>query len=220
MPLATLTLVLPTYTTSVPGPFYSASQLDFVSLATLGLYCVFLYVQTVRHRDYFLSDLGGGEDHATAGPGPRQFWESVALLLAALVAVVLLAKGVSGSIEPMVRAAGAPAKTVGLLVAVLVLMPETVAALRAALRNELQKSVNLALGSSLSTIGLTIPAVSLLAVALKQSLELGIDMRLTVLLALTFAVSLAALGGGRTNVLPGFVHLVLFATFVFLIFAP
>jgi Ca2+:H+ antiporter len=218
MPLATLTLVLPTYTTSMAGPFYTTTQLGFVSFVTVALYGVFLYVQTVRHRDYFLSDLGGA-DHATA-PSPRQLWESIALLLVGLVAVVLLAKGVSGSIETMVLAAGAPVEAVGLLVALLVLLPETVAALSAARRNELQKSLNLALGSSLATIGLTIPAVSLLAIALGQPLELGIDNKDTVLLVLTFLVSLVTFGGGRTNILPGFVHLVLFAIFVFLIFVP
>jgi len=219
MPLATLTLILPTYTTSVPGPFYTDTQLGFVGLVTLMLYGVFLYVQTVRHRDYFLSDLGGAsDDHAP--PGPRQFWESVVLLLVGLTAVVLLAKGVAGSLETMVTAVGAPAEAVGLLVALLVLLPETMAALRAARRNELQKSLNLALGSSLATIGLTIPAVSLLAILLHQPLELGIDLHDTVLLVLTFAVSLVTFGGGRTNILPGFVHLVLFAIFVFMIFVP
>jgi Ca2+:H+ antiporter len=220
MPLATLTLVLPTYTISAPGPYYSTSQLVFESLATLALYAVFLYVQTVRHRDYFLSDMGGAsEDHAVAPTG-RQLWESIVLLLIGLTAVVLLAKGVAGSLESMVMAMGAPLDSVGLLVAMLVLLPETVAALRAAVRNELQKSLNLALGSSLATIGLTIPAVSLLAIVLGQPLQLGIGMRDLVLLILTFAVSLVTFGGGRTNILPGFVHLVLFAIFVFLIFVP
>ncbi|MBI2741804.1 MAG: ionic transporter y4hA [Rhodospirillales bacterium] len=219
MPLATLTLILPTWTTSVPGPFYTTSQLAFVSLVTIILYGVFLYVQTVRHRDYFLSDLGGASgDHVP--PGQRQLWESVVLLLGGLVAVVLLAKGVAGSIETAVEAIGAPTEAVGLLVALLVLLPETVAALRAARRNELQKSLNLALGSSLATIGLTIPAVSLLAIALHQPLELGVDMHDTVLLVLTFAVSLVTFGGGRTNILPGFVHLVLFAVFAFMVFVP
>jgi Ca2+:H+ antiporter len=220
MPLATLTLILPTYTISAPGPYYSTSQLIFESLATLALYAVFLYVQTVRHRDYFLSDMGGAsEDHAVAPTG-RQLWESIVLLLIGLTAVVLLAKGVAGSLESMVIAIGAPLDSVGLLVAMLVLLPETVAALRAAVRNELQKSLNLALGSSLATIGLTIPAVSLLAIVLNQPLQLGLGMRDTVLLVLTFAVSLVTFGGGRTNILPGFVHLVLFAIFVFLIFVP
>lgn len=219
MPLATLTLILPTWTTSIPGPFYNTSQLAFVSFVTIILYGVFLYVQTVRHRDYFLSDLGGAsEDHAP--PSQRQLWESVVLLLVGLVAVVLLAKGVSGSIETTVVAIGAPTEAVGLLVALLVLLPETVAALRSARRNELQKSLNLALGSSLATIGLTIPAVALLAIFLKQPLELGVDMHDTVMLVLTFGVSLVTFAGGRTNILPGFVHLVLFAVFVFMVFVP
>jgi Ca2+:H+ antiporter len=220
MPLATLTLVLPTWTTSVPGPYYTSFQLAFVSLVTLVLYGVFLYVQTVRHRDYFLSDLGGPADEHAVLPGPRQLSESIVLLLVGLVAVVLLAKGVSGSIETAVVAIGAPTEAVGLLVALLVLLPETVAALRAARRNELQKSLNLALGSSLATIGLTIPAVAVLAIVLDQRLELGVDMHDTVLLVLTFAVSLVTFGGGRTNILPGFVHLVLFAVFVFMVFVP
>lgn len=218
MPLATLTLVLPTYTTSAPGAFYSPGQLGFVALATLLLYGVFLYVQTVRHRDYFLSDLGDADQSVM--PEPRQVWESVVLLVVGLVAVVLLAKGVAGSIETAVLAIGAPSDAIGLLVALLVLLPETVAALRAAQRNELQKSLNLALGSSLATIGLTIPAVGLLALLIDVPLELGVDMQDTVLLVLTFAVSIVTFGGGRTNILPGFVHLVLFAVFVFLVFVP
>lgn len=221
MPLATLTLILPTYTTSAPGPLYTPMQLGFVALATLVLYGVFLYVQTIRHRDYFLSDSGDGADEVNHGaPDDRKVWESVAQLLVALTAVVLLAKGISGSIEGAVAAIGAPFEVIGLLVALLVLMPETLAAMRSARRNELQKSLNLALGSSLATIGLTIPAVSALAIVLKQPLELGIDLVDTVLLVLTFGVSLVTFGGGRTNILPGFVHLVLFATFVFMIFVP
>ena len=126
----------------------------------------------------------------------------------------------AGSIETAVTAVGAPNEAVGLLVALLVLLPETVAALVRARRNELQKSLNLAFGSSLATIGLTIPAVSMLALLLKVPLELGVDMHDTVLLVLTFAVSIVTFAGGRTNILPGFVHLVLFAIFVFFVFIP
>ena len=219
IPLATITLILPTYTTSIPGPYYTPSQLAFVALATLLLYGVFLYVQTVRHRNYFLSDLISSRDDGAA-PESRQLWESVVMLLIGLLAVVLLAKSVAGSIETVVSAIGAPVEAVGLLVALLVLLPETVAALGAARRNELQKSLNLALGSSLATIGLTIPAVSILALILKAPLELGVDLHDTVLLVLTFAVSMVTFGGGRTNILPGFVHLALFAIFVFLVFVP
>ena len=220
IPLATLTLILPTYTSSVPGPFYTPAQLGFVAMVTLALYAVFLYVQTARHRDYFLADLGGESGEHGAAPGAPQFWQSVVLLLIGLLAVVLLAKGVSGAIETAVAAVGAPNEAIGLVVALLVLLPETLAALGAARRNELQKSLNLALGSSLASIGLTIPAVSMLALLLHVPLELGLDLHDTVLLVLTFAVSLVTFGGGRTNILPGFVHLVLFVVFVFFVFVP
>jgi Ca2+:H+ antiporter len=221
MPLATLALILPNYTTSAAGPFYSATQLTFVSLVTLALYGVFLYVQTVRHRDYFLSDAATSPDEAVSGtPTTRQVWESIVLLVVALAAVVLLAKSFAGSVGSTMEALGAPIGAVGLLVALLVLLPETMAALRAARRNEIQKSLNLALGSSLATIGLTIPAVSILSLIIDRPLALGLELRDSITLMLTFAVSLVTFGGGRTNILPGFVHLVLFANFVFLIFAP
>lgn len=221
MPLATLTLILPSFTTSSPGPFFTSLQLAFVGVATLVLYAVFLYVQTIRHRDYFLSD-PAREAAGTRQPPPssRQVGESVALLLVALAGVVLLAKLLGEPIKEVVRAAGAPIAAVGLLVALLVLSPESMAALRAARQNELQKSLNLALGSSLATIGMTIPAVGTLALLIDRPIALGLDMRESILLALTFAVSLVTFGAGRTNILPGFVHLVLFATYVFLMFAP
>lgn len=220
MPLATLALILPNYTTSAAGPFYTATQLTFDSVVTLVLYGVFLYVQTVRHRDYFLSDDATSGAAAHGAPAMRQVWESVVLLVAALGAVVLLAKTFAGSVGSTMEVLGAPIGAVGLLVALLVLLPETMAALRAARRNELQKSLNLALGSSLATIGLTIPAVSILSVIVDQPLALGLELRDSIMLALTFAVSLVTFGAGRTNILPGFVHLVLFVVFVFLIFAP
>lgn len=221
MPLATLTLILPAFTTSEYGPYYSTRQLAYISLATIALYAVFLYVQTVRHRDYFIP--GPGAETAGAegsAPASREFWSSVALLLLALVAVVLLAKQLGKPITMLVQGLGAPIAAVGLFVAILVLLPESIAAVRAARRNELQKSLNLALGSSLATIGMTIPAVGALSVYLGQPLALGLEPRDGILVMLTFAVSLATFGSGRTNILPGFVHLVMFATFVFLVFAP
>jgi Ca2+:H+ antiporter len=220
MPLATLTLILPNSTTSVPGPYYNTTQLAYVTLATLALYGVFLYVQTVRHRDYFLSDTGKASEHDGAKPTNRDLTISSILLVAALVGVVLLAKHVAETVKVGVQMVGAPLGAIGLLVAVLVLMPESLAAIRAARNNQLQKSLNLALGSSLATIGMTIPAVAIVSVVLATPLGLGLDNRDLVLLLLTFAVSLVTFGGGRTNILPGFVHLVLFATYVFLIFAP
>lgn len=244
MPLATLALILPNYTTSAAGPFYTATQLIFDSVVTLVLYGVFLYVQTVRHRDYFLSDSAVAPNEEAAAPASRhaweflsdpeissgegtrgvptmrEVWESVLLLVAALAAVVLLAKSFAGSVGSTIELLGAPIGAVGLLVALLVLLPETMAALRAARRNELQKSLNLALGSSLATIGLTIPAVSVLSLIVDRPLALGLELRDSIMLVLTFGVSLVTYGAGRTNILPGFVHLVLFVIFVFLIFAP
>lgn len=221
MPLATLTLILPGFTISTPGPFYTTTQLIYISLATLVLYAVFLYVQTVRHSDYFLSDIAADTPAPShVSPSPRDVWESVGLLIVALVAVVLLAKGLGQPIKAIVRAVDAPIGAVGLLVAIIVLMPESISALRSARRNELQKSLNLALGSSLATIGMTIPAVGALSMLLGTPIALGLEQRDIVLVTLTFAISIATFASGRTNILPGFVHLILFATFVFLIFAP
>ncbi len=222
MPLATLTLILPAFTVSEYGPYYSSKQLVYVSIATLVLYAVFLYVQTVRHRDYFLPGPVSGEavaeiDHE---PSSREALYSALMLIVALTAVVLLAKLLGKPITQLVSALGAPFAAVGLFVAMLVLMPESIAALKSARRNELQKSLNLALGSSLASIGMTIPAVGALSIYLGQPLALGLEPRDMVLVVLTFGVSLATFASGRTNILPGFVHLVLFVTFVFLVFAP
>ena len=219
--LVTLTLVLPTFTTTTPGPTYSTGQLVFAGAASLGLYAVFLFVQTIRHREYFLS--AGDDDEAAshaATPSARESWASLALLLLSLVAVVGLAKVLAPFIENAVAAAGAPAALVGVLIALLVLLPETVAAVRAAAANRLQTSLNLALGSGLATIGLTIPAVAVLSVWLDQPLALGLDAKNLVLLVLTFLVGTLTLGTGRTTVLQGAVHIVILAAFVVLTVIP
>lgn len=218
IPLATLALVFPNYTTSTPGPYFTPVQLAFVSVATLLLYAAFLYVQTVRHRDYFLSDSGTGEPVARPGPGTTAL--SVVALLAALAAVVLLAKDFSILTDATLMAAGAPVKAIGVIVAALVLMPETISALRSAARNDIQKSLNLALGSSLSTIGLTIPAVGVLSLALGRPLALGLEPRDIAMLVLVFAVSLVTFGRDRTSILQGFVHLLLFGVFLLFVFVP
>jgi len=176
----------------------------------------------VRHRDYFLpgpvaSEAAAEIDHE---PSSREAVYSALMLMVALTAVVLLAKLLGKPITQLVAALGAPFAAVGLFVAMLVLMPESIAALKSARRNELQKSLNLALGSSLASIGMTIPAVGALSIYLGQPLALGLEPRDMVLVVLTFGVSLATFASGRTNILPGFVHLVLFVTFVFLVFAP
>lgn len=218
--LATLTLVLPTTTTSTAGPTYTPSQLVFAGAMSLVLYAVFVFVQTVRHRDYFLPlDAGGGDAHA-APPAAATAAASTALLLACLVAVVGLAKTLSPAIRDGVEAAGAPEPVVGIVIALLVLLPETWAALRAALRNHMQTSLNLALGSVLATIGLTIPVVAALSIAIDLPLVLGLPAKESVLLGLTLLVSAITLASGRATIMQGAVHLVLFAAFLFLAVVP
>jgi Ca2+:H+ antiporter len=220
--LATLTLVLPTFTTSAPGPFYTPVQLAFAGVASLVLWSVFVFVQTVRHRDYFLVPEDSG-DSATlaAAPTIAAAWASFALLFVTLVAVIALAKVLSPALERGVAAVGAPQAVIGIVIAMLVLAPETWAAVRAARADRLQTSVNLALGSALASIGLTIPAVAVASVLLDMRLQLGLDSgKDLVLLVLTFAVGTITLGTGRTNVLQGAVHLVIFAAFLVLAFAP
>ncbi|HEV7880752.1 ionic transporter y4hA [Bradyrhizobium sp.] len=217
--LATITLILPNYTLTTPGPLYSAGQLGFVSVATIILYGVFLYTQTIRHRDYFIIESDGAGDDA-AHTSNRTLMFSTALLLASLLAVVLLAKKFSLVVDAGAAAIGAPPAFAGILVALLILLPESVAAIAAARKNELQKSINLALGSSLATIGLTIPAVAIAAYALDKTLLLGLDQREVVLLVMTFFISMLTFGTGRTNILFGLVHLLVFAVFVFMVFVP
>ena len=216
--LATITLIMPNYTLTTPGPVYSTSQLGFVSVVTMLLYGVFLYTQTVRHRDYFVADSGTTNDGPPASG--RIIVLSVALLLISLLAVVLLAKKFSQVVDASAALIGAPPAFAGILVALLILLPEGVAAIAAARKNDLQKSVNLALGSSLATIGLTIPAVAVAAYELDKQLVLGLPAQEMVLLALTLLLSLLTLGSGRTNILFGLVHLVVFAVFMFLVFVP
>lgn len=217
--LATLSLVLPLYTTTTPGPQYSIPQLAFAAVASLALYAVFLFVQTVRHRDFFLEPEATGEA-AHAVPTTRAAWLSALLLLTCLVSVVGLAKLISPAVERAMAGLGAPAASVGIVIAMLVLLPEATAAIRAALANRLQTSLNLALGSALSSIGLTIPAVAVAATLLGMPLTLGLDPKEEALLAVTFLVSLLTFATGRTTLLQGAVHLVLFAAYLFLSIVP
>ncbi len=217
--LATITLVMPNYTLTTPGPVYSAVQLGFVSVVTVLLYAVFLYTQAIRHRGYFV---GKEQDPAADGAAlsNAMLGLSVALLLLSLLAVVLLAKKFSLVVDFATARIGAPPAFAGVLVALLILLPESVAAIAAARKNDLQKSINLALGSSLATIGLTIPAVAVAAHALDKQLVLGLDPQSMVLLVLTFVLSMLTFGTGRTNILFGLVHVVVFAVFVFMVFVP
>jgi Ca2+:H+ antiporter len=215
---ATITLVMPNYTLTAPGPVYSAAQLGFVSVVTLLLYAVFLYTQTIRHRDYFVS--GANDAMHGEAMSDRMLALSVALLLVALLGVVLLAKTFSVVVDVVTAKIGAPPAFAGVVVAALILLPEGVAAVSAARKNDLQKSINLALGSSLATIGLTIPAVAVAAHALDKQLVLGLGNQEMVILLLTFMLSMLTFGTGRTNILFGMVHMVVFAVFVFMVFVP
>jgi len=219
--LTTLSLVLPTFTTSAAGPQYTNLQLAFAAIASLALWGVFVFVQTVRHRDYFLPPAGAGDESLHAPPPSNgAAWTSFGLMLVALVAVIGLAKLLSPAMERGIAAAGAPQAVIGIVIALLVLLPETWAAVRAARADRLQTSLNLALGSALASIGLTIPAVAVAAVLLDMPLQLGLGAKDLVLLTLTFAVAAITLGTGRTNVLQGAVHLVIFAAFLVLALVP
>jgi Ca2+:H+ antiporter len=218
--LTVTTLVLPTFTTSTAGPTFSPAQLGFAAVVSLVLYAVFVFVQTVRHRDYFLPVGVDAESGHVTPPSGAVALTSFGLLIVSLVAVVGLAKLLAPSIRAGVEAAAAPAAVVGIAIAFLTLLPETSAAVRAAARNRMQTSLNLALGSGLATIGLTIPAVAVVSWLLAIPLELGLPPKETTLLALTLLVSATTLAGGRATVLQGAVHLVLFGAFVFLAVVP
>ncbi len=222
--LATLSLVLPTFTTSQPGPQFSGIQLTFAALSSLILYGLFVTTQTVRHRDYFLPITRHGEvitsqSHAER-PTARKAWTSLALLGLALVGVVGLAKGVSPTIESAVAAAGLHHAVVGVIIALLVLLPETIAALRSARRDRVQTSLNLALGSAMASIGLTIPAVALASVWLSGPLVLGLGSTHMLLLLLTVVVAALTVVPGRATPLQGGVHLVIFAAYLELAINP
>jgi Ca2+:H+ antiporter len=219
--IVVLTLVLPNYTTTVAGPVYSPSQLVFVAIVSLLLYGTFVFVQAVRHRDYFLSPAAdASEDTHAPPPSNKTTYACATLLLACLGAVVLLAKATSPFVESAVAGIGAPDALVGVIIAATVLMPEGVAAFRAARANRLQTSLNLALGSALASIGLTIPAVAIVSFATGWTLTLGIDVKSTVLLMLSLMVATLSLGTGRTTVLQGAVHLVIFAVYLFTTIVP
>jgi Ca2+:H+ antiporter len=217
--LTTLALILPNVTSTAAGPTFSSSQLVFAAIVSLILYGSFLFVQTVRHRDYFLPAGGGEEAHALP-PTNRITLVSAGLLLVSLVAVVALAKALTPTLERGIAAVGAPRTVVGIAIAGLVLLPEGLASYRAATANRLQTSMNLALGSALATIGLTIPAVASVSMLLHRPLTLGLDAKEELLLAVTLIVCLLTIGTGRTTVLQGIVHLVLFAVFLFFAAVP
>ena len=216
--LAVLALILPNYTKAVPGPLYAPAQLVFVAVVSLALYGFFLYAQTVRHRDDFNDPLDDGASH---GPVPRRtFFVGVGLLPVALLAVVLLAEILAVPVEHAIDGAGLPAALVGVAIALVVLMPEGIASIRAAKANRLQTSINLALGSALASLCLTIPTVALISLALGQDLVLGLEAEHIVLLLLSLFMATLSLATGRTTSLQGGIHLVIFGAFLTLSAVP
>ncbi|MCX7890661.1 MAG: calcium:proton antiporter [Rhodobacteraceae bacterium] len=219
--LAIFALVLPNFTTSTREPTYAPLQLAGIATVFLVLYAVFVFVQTVRHRDYFLDPPIADEPAPEHGPPSTAVaLASLFLLFVALSAVVLLAKVLSQPLDDAVRAAGLPHAVVGVAIAAVVLLPEGLAATRAALGNRLQGAINLAIGSAIASIGLTIPVVAAVTLWLGLDLTLGLTPEKMVLLLMTLLVATQTLATGRTTVLQGAVHLVIFAVFILLTLIP
>jgi Ca2+:H+ antiporter len=214
-----MTLVFPNFTVTTPGPYYSPGQLMLIAVVTLVIYGTFVFTQTVGHRQFFLDGADTSSAHA-AIPGNGVTTASSVLLLLCLAAVVLLAKKLAPSLEAAVERLGAPNALVGVIIAAIVLLPEGLAALRAARANRLQTSLNLALGSALASIGLTIPAVSFLSLYMNTHLQLGIDSKSTLLLMLSLFVAALVLRTGRTIILHGVVLLTVFVVYLFTTVVP
>jgi Ca2+:H+ antiporter len=220
--LAAITLVLPRFTRSERGGWMSDPMEVFVGASSLAIYAAFLVMQTTRHREFFAHHGAGereiesrreahaaGEQHESPSP-----WRSGTLLVLALVAVILIAEGLGGRVRSLLEALDLPSGIGGVFIAALVLAPEGLAALSAARRNDVQRSINVLLGSALSTIGLTVPAVMVVRFITGSSPELGLDAPYIVLLFATFLVATINLSRGRTNAMQGFVHLLLFAAWI------
>ena len=222
--LATLSLVLPTFTRSSAGPTFTDSQLAFAAIASLSIYLLFVFVQTVRHRDYFMPprEREGppfGDEHADR-PSTRTAVRSLAFLAMCLVSVVGLAKVTTPLIEGLVEGAGLPVTAVAVSIALLVLLPESIAAFRAAARGRFQTSVNLAYGSAMASIGLTIPTIAVASWLGGFDLVLGLSPTEIVLLAVTMVTGMLTVTPGRATLLQGGVHVSLFAAFLVLVVSP
>lgn len=216
-----LTLILPNFTSSIRGPYYSNSQLVFISLACLVIYGTFLMVQTVRHRNFFIvEDEEDKTMHEADPPSNSATFISLVMLLICLAIVIFMAKGLSPIIEGFVSDIGAPRALVGVIIATVVLLPEGVAAIRAARNNQIQSSINLGLGSALASVGLTIPAISIVCILYDIPFVLGLDLKSIILLALSVCIVMLSLSRGKTNVLYGTVLLVNLSAYVFTVIVP
>lgn len=215
-----LTFLLPNYTTSIEGPSYNTAQLIFVSLACLVIYGSFLLIQTVRHKEYFITPEESTDNKNAHHPSKSDSIVSLLMLLVSLAIVVLLAKSLSPAISTGLENAGLPESLVGVVIAAVILLPEGIAAIKAAQRNKLQTSINLTLGSALASIGLTIPAVAVIAVMFDMELVLGIDTKATALVVLSIFTVMLSLNRGKTNVLYGIVLIVNLLAYIFTIIFP
>ncbi len=225
--LATLSLILPRFTRSTVGPTLTTTQGLLFAAITIVLYATFLAMQTVRHRDYFVLHTEGSEgaehggDHASHGHvQPRTVPYHAIFLLLTLIPIVLLSKKLAIVVDFGTETLGLPEALGGVLVAVLVLSPEGLAAYESAAANHLQRAVNICLGSALATISLTIPAVVVIGLISGIHVELGLAPTEMIILLLTLAISVLTFGAVRTNMLQGAVHLVVFFTYIVLIFQP
>lgn len=220
--LAVITLILPNTTVAAPGPEYSRAQLAFIAAVSIALYGVFLFIQTVHHRDYFIGETGAGLESAGHAASPTRFEvaRTAGLLVLSLLGAILLAETITKVIADGLEALHAPVSIIGIILATLVLLPEIGFSIKAARRNDLQRSINTALGSVLATIGLTIPVTAAVMLFLHKPMPLGLDPQKTVLLLLTFAVAFLSFGTGRTNILMGFVHLVVLAVYLLVSVLP
>ena len=218
VPLAVLSLMLPTYTVTTPGPTLSMAQEAFLAFTAVGLYAVFLAIQTNRHRTYFTLGDSAEEGHETPHTAPRSLTAHTVLLMAYMLPVVFLAEQLAQPVDHLIEAVHAPVALGGLIIATLVATPEAIGAVRAARANHLQRSVNISLGSVLATIGLTVPTMLVISHLTGKRIVLGLQHANLVLLPLTLIVSIITFASGRTNILQGAVHLLLFALYVVLIF--
>ena len=222
MTLAVLGLVLPNFTTSTSSPTFSTEQEIFLIVMSLLLYAIFLLIQTMRHRRYFV-EYRETVSAANSAHHPLQTYSTgfhATMLLLYMVTVILLAKKFAIPLDNSIERFGMPQAFGGAIIAALVLAPEGIGAIDATLRNQLQRSINILFGSVLATIGLTISAVLTIGLSTRQSVVLGVQGGNLPLLLLTLAVSVVTFTSRKTNVLQGCVHLLLFAVFVLLIFAP
>lgn len=208
-----LTLMLPNFTTSIAGPSYSTPQMIAVAVCCLVIYGAFIFTQTIRHRKYFLPPVAGTEKSVSR----PEAWISLILLLVSLMVVILLAKNLSPAIKEGIAAAGLPTALLGVAIAAVILLPEGIAAVRAARRNQYQTSINLGLGSALASIGLSIPTVVVVCTFMDLPLILGLDRKSMVLLVLSVFTVMLSLNKGRTNGLYAVVLLVNLMMYIFTI---